>query len=925
MTDVFDDTPPESLLRQTAWLDALARELVDDPHRAQDAVQDAWVMALRHRAQVRRLGPWLGQVVRHLASRQRDREAGRARREARCAQPESQPSALEVVVRVQQQHRVVAAVLALDEPYRATVLMRFFDGLPPRAIAERTGVPVATVRTRLGRALVRLRAVLDDENGGRRAWAAPLLSGLAMPGAAAGSITGVLMKIQLTSAAAVAAALGLLATLWFALPIGRPDAATPPPEIEVPARAAAVDAATQVPDAGAGEDAAERTTIGAPAPAAVPAPDALEPLSGTVVDADGRPVAGARVVIVEPLGAGFSLLAGSREVEERGERTTGADGRFALPVPFARLHGLHVSKAGFAARQVEPCYGGEDHTVVLQPGAALLGRITDAATGDPVPGVALSGFYEANRTERVAGVSSADGTFALRDLPSGVLKVDVMPVHYEAQLRHDVVLRAGETARLDVALERGGIVFGTVTDAESGLPVPAAEVSAGWTFAKVVRTDAAGNYRMGGAPGPGVPDMHVRAGGYAQTSKEVGGKGEQRVDFALQRGGSVRGRIVHAGGAPAAGVYVAADADLGVENGMGRTDWRHVRSGADGMFRITGLVPGAHYALIVRHRGAATLTYLLPGAVEAHRDVDVGEVVLPPPAVLLGRVVDPAGIGVPDASVDLSGTNADFDALLGPGERETRPVPYHASSRDARTDRHGWFRMADLAGGTYDVVVRVPGGPRAELDDVRVEPGRTTADVEIVVDLGLELAGTVTTDDGTPLPAHVSVRVEQQERQDGSARMERWVLVGRDGSFRARGLAEGLYRLEVTVSRWANDAPPPWIGSETDDVRAGRSDLRLVLRRAADIAGRVVDSDGRTRQGISVVAVRDGAPDEDVRTRTGDDGGFLLRVLPGTVWTLRYGEAPPSQSGLVLPPRDGSTREYAGARAGTTDLVLELR
>src|SRR5687768_10017166 len=113
MADGFDDMTPEALLRRTAWLDALARELVADPHGAKDAVQDAWVAALEQRALVSRLGPWLAQVVRRLASRQRRREAERRTREASAARPEAQPSTLDIVVRVQQQHRVVAAVLAL--------------------------------------------------------------------------------------------------------------------------------------------------------------------------------------------------------------------------------------------------------------------------------------------------------------------------------------------------------------------------------------------------------------------------------------------------------------------------------------------------------------------------------------------------------------------------------------------------------------------------------------------------------------------------------------------------------------------------------------------------------------------------------------------------------------------------------------------
>lgn len=37
--------------------------------------------------------------------------------------------------------RVGEAILALDEPYRATIWLRFREQLPPRAVARRMGVP----------------------------------------------------------------------------------------------------------------------------------------------------------------------------------------------------------------------------------------------------------------------------------------------------------------------------------------------------------------------------------------------------------------------------------------------------------------------------------------------------------------------------------------------------------------------------------------------------------------------------------------------------------------------------------------------------------------------------------------------------------------------------------------------------------------
>ncbi len=78
------------------------------------------------------------------------------------------------------------ATLALAEPGRSTILLRFFEGLPPREIAARQRVPVETVRSRVRRALAEIRKTLDRRAGDRSAWAVALLplAGPALPGAA---------------------------------------------------------------------------------------------------------------------------------------------------------------------------------------------------------------------------------------------------------------------------------------------------------------------------------------------------------------------------------------------------------------------------------------------------------------------------------------------------------------------------------------------------------------------------------------------------------------------------------------------------------------------------------------------------------------------------------------------------------------------
>jgi hypothetical protein len=71
------------------------------------------------------------------------------------------PSADDVAARIALHESLVQAVDRLEEPYRATIVLRFFYDLKPAEAAERLGVPVETVRTRTKRALEMLRGRVD--------------------------------------------------------------------------------------------------------------------------------------------------------------------------------------------------------------------------------------------------------------------------------------------------------------------------------------------------------------------------------------------------------------------------------------------------------------------------------------------------------------------------------------------------------------------------------------------------------------------------------------------------------------------------------------------------------------------------------------------------------------------------------------------
>lgn len=161
----------ETLLEHAEWVRHLATHLVHGDR--DDAVQDSWLAALRSPPDADRPPrPWLARVLQNAARRRfRDDASRRALEEKGAALPDEVPTPEQIVERAETHRLLVDSVLALDEPFRRVVLLRYFEGLSSAEIARAMEVPAGTVRWRLKEGIDRLRAALDARHGGdRQAW-----------------------------------------------------------------------------------------------------------------------------------------------------------------------------------------------------------------------------------------------------------------------------------------------------------------------------------------------------------------------------------------------------------------------------------------------------------------------------------------------------------------------------------------------------------------------------------------------------------------------------------------------------------------------------------------------------------------------------------------------------------------------------------
>jgi RNA polymerase sigma-70 factor (ECF subfamily) len=137
---------------------------------AQEAAQDAFVKAYAAIGRFRPgspLRPWLMQIAVN-ESRNRLRAAGRREALALRAAAERQaegadPSPEAALLTAERRRALLAAVDRLREEDRLVVSCRFFLDLSERETAEVLGWRHGTVKSRLSRALQRLRAELGEE------------------------------------------------------------------------------------------------------------------------------------------------------------------------------------------------------------------------------------------------------------------------------------------------------------------------------------------------------------------------------------------------------------------------------------------------------------------------------------------------------------------------------------------------------------------------------------------------------------------------------------------------------------------------------------------------------------------------------------------------------------------------------------------
>lgn len=892
MTPSMPDAP-DAFLEHTAFVRSVARAALQGDDLVDDVVQETMITALEE-SQSRRgsLRAWLAGVARNKAHNLIRRRTSNRRREERVARGEATDGVYDLVERAEEGRRLVAAVLSLDELYKRPVLLRYYEGLPPREIARRLEVPVETARTRVRRGIEQLREALGDAPEKRRGtWRVALLplvrdpqASRAAPGLIAGG--GIVGKKVMAWALVLVVVVGT--GLWLRSWVEVRREKEPEPHGE----ASSGDLERGRPHLSASDpNDAERAGVG-PALIDMTQVDRSRDLHGWVVDTEGAPVPGASVgALTYPWRTLGAVTSHERHIESiAGPSTVSApDGSFRISLERDRLVNVRVSAPGFPVTEWAYLQAGERITLVLGEPT----RLVVVATHDdeePVEGLPIRFFVDPERTgkwiDKTVSTDAA-GRAVFDGLPGG-LKGLLHPHPHRAGLGDPGLLEIelptrGELIRR-IALPAGKTLRGRVVSSPTNEPIEGAYVSTNRAFVPAVRTDRHGDYEVYGWAGQAGTTLHVGAPGFVHGSVEVNGEVVPAVK--LQPGHTLRGRIVDAQRKPIARALVSVRETAGTSRKTHTP--RSAVSNDDGEFVLRG-VGWTPQALVAHRPGYGRLLRVVQGH---GRQEDLGDLTLQPPCTVRGKITDSSGAPLPRTPVTLTPVN-DLRRTLRRLERWT--------------DDLGRFSFPDLEAGSFRLKVGSRFEPllqqRVEVTlehptvDLRLETSRTrTVEIQVLDTEGRPAAGVLLMATSNQPPD----RKQGKTDEHGTVALE---------------LLRGSYHITVLPTMGLPFVRPAPVAIDTTQSR-----VELELERLVPIRGRVLLPSGEP---IARGFVRIGVDGRYASTVLTDEAGaFVAQVSASASVSLRFeGDFQDPKSGKhgFLPCRGF----LDGVAPGSTGIVVQ--
>ncbi len=546
---------------------------------------------------------------------------------------------------------------------------------------------------------------------------------------------------------------------------------------------------------------------------------------------------------------------------------------------------------------------------------AITGVVKAQDTGLPMQGVsvALSPFDSWNTTYHY---TDENGYFSFTDLAVGNYKLHFIErgqyafEWYDNKLYSEsadpIAVTSGVTVGLSIELVRGGIITGSVTAEDTGLPLSDISAYAAYEggHSYWVSSNANGHYKIGGlAAGWYQVCFHDYDGNYASECYD-NTSGMYVGDPVTVTAGVTLS--VNAALSPAAvitGTVTASDNDEPLSNievniYSADNQWRSLGSDTtdtSGTYRINGLAAGDYKIKFSDNTGSylmeyyedqldfnsATLINVTSGTTTTvNAELTLG-------GQITGRVVDAdTDTGIADVYVYVSGLN-------------------NSESADAYTDANGYYTTTAMRSGVYEVRFEPPSPYLREQYDnfsiwtdftpVIVDAPATSANINAALEKGNVISGTVTAL-GQPV-AGVQVRVyaEGDSYYDGYLTQ----YTATDGTYTIGPLTQERYYIEFVPPSDSPYAPQWYAGSATyadatPVVMPHTTSVNAELTVGSCITGIVTSAEGISLENIYVYIYEPGASKQIVDAQTDADGQYVSPALMPGPYQVKF--SPPWDS-----------------------------
>jgi hypothetical protein len=603
-------------------------------------------------------------------------------------------------------------------------------------------------------------------------------------------------------------------------------------------------------------------------------------LTGTVTDATGGPINGARIDAAK-LGVG-------RRGDAVASTVTGSDGKFKVTVAEGQLL-VAASEASYApqSRFVEVGANGATADFQLVPGGVIEGIVRDEHTREPTPGAIVVAQRDAPTMmlgERAIHtvIAGGDGRFRITGLRPGAYELGARAAQRASQAPTIVGLGVAEqVSDVEILVGSAPVIRGVVVD-ESGAPAPNVEVTAfsGPGDGAEAKADAKGAFVIEGlAPGHYMlmarSDQFVPGG---PTSVELATKDLDGVKVTVHRGLRIKGHVERR---QVCEIQIDVDEDAFSAGGGMPMLIAPSTTAADGEFDLGPAHPGAYQ-----------VTARCPSGEQGDKKLDakagMADVVIAvkPGASIAGKVVDAAGKPVPGVAV--------MAAPQTGTERTTIVNGMMTSGIQSLTNAAGAFELRGLGAGPYRLRVLDRGRPLPMKSEskVTVTAVERKTGVTLTVDRpdGV-IRGIVTTSDGKPIPdawvsLHQDIRdmLGEADREGGGSRVIRVEQSddGGDTGGMPPALTDANGKFEIR-----NLARVPW--TVVAEAQAGKlrgralkvvadADIKLVATGLTEVKGNVIAPGGMP----SSFQVELEGPTHAQRSFASADGSFsFARIDPG--------------------------------------------